>query len=310
MALLGIDVSNNNPGVDMAAAAQQGVEFCIAKASQGWAGGPGGWMDWTWQDVVTRARRAGIIPGGYHWALKGNGAQQAQQFVASLASEGGPAGFLCALDIEATSWTPGLDIDPALSVDPSTVDEFLAEWDQLAPGHPIFLYGASWYHDGYMHAGARWPDRPLWWANYPGGYAGPIERTWPAAAYLSMAPGFGGWTSAVIRQFTSSAIAGGVEVDADVCQLTREQLLTYTAPPGASPGKDWFDMATQADLVAAVRQVLNEGTGKGQTGWAGTNQALLAIVQANVNTLNEIQGELTAMRAAAVKAGLMPAPAK
>lgn len=136
MAILGIDVSNNNPGVDMAAAKAQGVGFVIAKCSQGWAGGPGGWMDWTWVDVVTRAKASGLLPGAYHWPLKGNGAAQAQLFVQSLQRAGGPGGFLCALDIEATTW------DPSLNVDPATINDFLATWDRLTNKQPIILYGA------------------------------------------------------------------------------------------------------------------------------------------------------------------------
>ena len=54
------------------------------------------------------------------------------------------------------------------------------------------------------------------------------------------------------------------------------------------PNWDWFEMATEKQLEDAVRKVLNEGTGKGQTNWARTNQAILAGVQQCVNLLTRI----------------------
>lgn len=57
-----------------------------------------------------------------------------------------------------------------------------------------------------------------------------------------------------------------------------------------------------------VRQVLNEGTGRGQTSWAGTNKAVLAGVQANHNRLNAIRAaQLTPDEFAAAVAARLPA---
>lgn len=258
-AILGMDLSNNNPGVNMAAARAQGVGFCIAKCSQGWAGGPGGWMDWTWVDVVTRARAAGMLAGAYHWPLKGNGAAQAQYFVQSLQRAGGPKGFVCAIDLEETVW------NPALNVDPPTVDDFLAEWDVLTGKQPILLYGASWYHDGYMHADDRWPSRPLWWAGYTG-----VAPMSPVASVGSVTPGFmnpfGGWSSYAVRQFTDNIVVpaqagGSMEVDGNVTYLTPAQLLAFTAPPGKPSPSGEFVMdaeakAAIADLKTTVQQLV------------------------------------------------------
>lgn len=239
MVLLGIDIYNGTPPLDWPQARRQGVQFVIAKASQGWPDGPGGWHDWTWPDIVTHAKAAGIIPGGYHWALKGHGAAQAQHFVQSLKRAGGPHGFLCAVDIERNDW------DQSLNVDPQTIDDFLTEWDRLTSKQPILLYGASWYHDGYLHAGARWPHRPLWWAGYTD-VAGPIEHCGGAVTPGWMQP-FGGWTSYTIRQFTSSATVGGVNVDGNVCYLTLPELQALTAPP-----TEEFTMDAQAKAAFAA----------------------------------------------------------
>lgn len=55
--------------------------------------------------------------------------------------------------------------------------------------------------------------------------------------------------------------------------------------------KDDFDMDDN-HFKSLVRQVLNEGTGKGQSAWAGTNKATLATVQANYNRVRQIDAKL------------------
>jgi hypothetical protein len=44
----------------------------------------------------------------------------------------------------------------------------------------------------------------------------------------------------------------------------------FQAQSGSAGEGDWFDMATQADLEAAVRKVLNEATPGGQQNWAAS----------------------------------------
>jgi hypothetical protein len=75
-----------------------------------------------------------------------------------------------------------------------------------------------------------------------------------------------------------------------------------------SSDRDWFDMATQADLEAVVRRVLNEGTAKGQHDWAGTSKQQLALEQTNYNqlaaltsTVGAIADELGTPQAAAAE---------
>lgn len=45
-------------------------------------------------------------------------------------------------------------------------------------------------------------------------------------------------------------------------------------------------------VESTVRRVLNEGTGRGQSSWAGTSAATLATAQAGINLLNSIRGAL------------------
>lgn len=52
--------------------------------------------------------------------------------------------------------------------------------------------------------------------------------------------------------------------------------------------KEWDEMATREEIKQAVREVLNEGTVKGQTNWAGTNKAMASTVQEIVNDTRRI----------------------
>ena len=56
---------------------------------------------------------------------------------------------------------------------------------------------------------------------------------------------------------------------------------------------DWFDMATQKDLEASLRKVLNEGTGTGQASWASTNKSILSGVQQLYNMVNGLKTQST-----------------
>lgn len=62
--------------------------------------------------------------------------------------------------------------------------------------------------------------------------------------------------------------------------------------------QDWFDMATLDDLKNAVRGVLNEGTGPGQTSWAGTNQAILGALQSLYNSNNVNNANIVGIKSA------------
>lgn len=56
-------------------------------------------------------------------------------------------------------------------------------------------------------------------------------------------------------------------------------------------------MATKDEIKAALREVLNEGTGGGQKNWAGTSKATLATAQGNSNKLNAVMAAVNALDA-------------
>lgn len=63
---------------------------------------------------------------------------------------------------------------------------------------------------------------------------------------------------------------------------------------GGGDPLDWLDMASIEDVKNAVRAVLNEGTGEGQTTWADTSKA----------TLGDLHKTFNAVQAVATKVGL------
>lgn len=225
--VLGIDIYNGNSDYyDFNAAARDGIGYVIHKASQGWINGPGGWMDWKMVGALSRARSAGHVIGGYHWMLKGNGAAQAQNFVASLQRLGGPEGMLAAIDFERNDWNTDLNPDTA------TLTDFIIEWERLTNGQPILIYNAYWYHVGILNAGAGpWSNHPLWVASYL-----PNGPTPANALAQQVTPGyfypFGGWQQYTIRQYSSTAYVSGQQSDVDIFYGTRDDLLALTRPGG------------------------------------------------------------------------------
>lgn len=57
------------------------------------------------------------------------------------------------------------------------------------------------------------------------------------------------------------------------------------------------DDVTPDEIRTAVLSALNTGTGKGQTGWAATNAAILAIVQGLVNQTTALAAKIDALAA-------------
>lgn len=69
---------------------------------------------------------------------------------------------------------------------------------------------------------------------------------------------------------------------------------TFDTSPfyGGTKPKEWDEMATKDEIKQAMREVLNEGTGKGQKNWAGTSKEQLAVAQGNRNLLQKIADAL------------------
>jgi hypothetical protein len=252
--LLGIDIFNgNSDAYDMAKVKAEGISFVIHKASQGYIGGPGGWQDWKFVGAMNRAKAAGIpVLGGYHWLLKGLGAKQAQNFLASMQRIGGPHGMLCAVDVERNDW------NLALNPDAETLREFLAEWDKISGGQPMVIYSADWYWGPYMGEPKDFVGRPLWWAgyymrNYPVPIGQLIGDVTPG--YFSA---FGGWTS--------NGVVSGQGSDCDIFFGTLDDLKKLTVPKGVVAPKPAPVPVPKATVNVKAIQVAVHATADGNWG--------------------------------------------
>lgn len=223
---LGVDCAHVNGKVlNGAAAQQQRMSFAIAKASQGTH-----YEDAFLDNNVAQARAHGMLPGAYHFLERGNGAAQADHFLAALAKVGGPQGLVCCVDVELQNSTTG----PRLA----DVTAFRNRWESKVGKGRLMLYTGAWYWNGHLGNPTAHGDLPLWVSAYVTGHGDP----W--SIVKAVTPGyfrpFGGWKGYAVRQFSSSASIGGISpADADVCfdmaVLRKIAGLTTTPTPPAKP---------------------------------------------------------------------------
>lgn len=219
MSALGVDVSHyqGDNGAPIAQVAAAGGTFVIAQATVGQT-----FNDPAYPTNAKRIQTAGLIGGAYHFLTGGNGASQADHFRSVI---GNPDGLLCAVDVESNRL--GADAEYA------DVKAFVKRFNQLAPGHPLFIYTANWYWGskqfGNPDAGAL--NCPLWNARYTGA-KGPLGSITPAANFRA---GFGGWERATIVQFTSSTTIGNGRIDADLFDGPSVLLSSFTRKPVVPP---------------------------------------------------------------------------
>lgn len=265
--LYGVDVHDGyQAGLSFPTLARQGYTFAAVKLTQGT-----GYARDLGDDWVRAARAAGLIPGGYHWLTAGNGAAQARWFHAKVVESGGPDGMLIQLDCE----------DNAGYAD---VLDWRDEWNRLTGGHPFLVYTGAWWWQPRGWSGTTVTPH-LWHSHYltadadtvpddPAAFAARIPASW-------WVPGYGGWPTATVLQFTSKGDAGGLgnKVDLNVTRMTREQLLALTHPAGAAASTGDDDMASVADTITYEIRPWTAGTLQATGRIEAQLTALLAVVE-------------------------------
>jgi hypothetical protein len=260
--LYGVDIHGTyQRGISFPTLRAQGYTFAAVKASEGTGFVGPQFLAW-----IPQIRAAGLIPGAYHWIKRGNGAQQAQFFYNLVRQVGGPEGMLIQLDCED---------DATLS----DVDAWAAEWRRLSGNHPFLIYSGAWWW------GARGWDGThitpyLWHSHYltadtdtipdnPAEFAARVPASW-------WVPGYGGWSTTTLLQFTSQGDAGslGNNVDLNVYRGTREQLLGLTRAPSSEAIMDYAQY--DRDRVSAA----SDNTAKLLVAVAGLNVKLDTMLNA------------------------------
>lgn len=258
MTALGVDLFNGNskgynaPQTLTELRAAGGKPFITHKGSQGWAGGPGGWIDWVMQDAVSRFRAAGCDRiSVYHWALKGNGDAQADLACRAADLAGGRNRVPIDIDYERNDWNQGLNPDW-----PTLVD--IVNGVRRRGGTIKSIYAAPWYTDG-PYPGTFIRDHtlaPIWWAGYDGNVSGqPIGTAWRDVTPNWMPP-WDGYTAYDFRQFSSDVRVAGNGSDVDISFLPEnvldQKFLVAHAPPPPPPAPSGYHRFDGYPLLSAT----------------------------------------------------------
>ncbi len=212
MVLFGIDVSHYQVGLDLSRVAAEGLQFVIAKVSEGAA-----LSDPTWPAFRDGARQHGLDLGGYHYITAEPPSQQAARCRATL----GELSIPVALDWEtgSGSWA-----------------NFVAVLDAFrSAGMRVFLaYCPQWYWAQHGSPDMHATGLPLWSSRYvPGGPATP-ERLY-GQVQPQQWTGYGGLATALL-QYTDRASVAGTTTDCSAFLGTQEQLHTLFTGAPPNPG--------------------------------------------------------------------------
>jgi len=235
-----LDISHHQGDFNIARAVGEGYSAVICKATEGST-----YHDERFLGYITQVRAEAAIPGAYHFLRGGSGSGQARIFHQRVVAAGGPSGMLCACDNEQdATW--------------ETTRDFFAEWERLTGGHPLIMYSGAWW---WIPRG--WPGRTLtpylWHSHYLIGTPNCGSSLYAKVPASWWTPGYGGWSTATLLQFSSSGQVAGKLVDVNAFRGSLEELRALSRHDGgAEMGKD---MAGEiADWAAA--HVENPATGQ------------------------------------------------
>jgi lysozyme len=174
--ILGCDVSSWQPAVDWDLLRSKGVEFAIAKASQGSYA-----HDRLLASHLTGANKAGMISAAYHWCDPlSKDIEQADFFIKAI--HGLPVSFL-AVDMEQhwADWQEWSLHTIQKVIDPERISEsarVVAERLRQQSGLPVVIYSRVSFIEQYAQPVLSWiTDYPLWLAQYPYG-ATRVKCSW------------------------------------------------------------------------------------------------------------------------------------
>lgn len=238
----GLDVSHWNPDVDFGRAAELGVRFVIAKASQGLS-----MRDDYFLLHTGRARAAGIEVGAYHFFdYRKDGRRQARHFLATLRSTTGLSGLLpLVIDVETL---PSLG-KPNKTKARARLHALLDELYRQTGRYPM-IYTSRHMWQQVVGAPLGFGDYPLWVA------------CWKCDT-VHLPRGWSGWRFWQFGQFRFGSglpkLDGNVYV-ADTARLRRERQRGMAL----AGGDEWARSSrTSADLRGyqgkEVRVALDDG---------------------------------------------------
>lgn len=204
----GIDVSRYQAGLSLADAKAQGVEFVIAKASEGQ-----GWHDPNFADFRKQAQDNGLLFAAYHF-LRDDSPVEAQ--ARNVLSAVGPE-VPVILDVE-----PGtLNSRPNMK----HVRQFVLAAADLGMSVSNLLYIPEWYWKQLGEPSLAGWD--LWQSRYGNNPTGPLQRLYPGDDSPFWV--FGDSAAVAVLQYGSYAKIEGFSgvVDANATKNTRQELTEF-----------------------------------------------------------------------------------
>lgn len=154
--MLGVDISNHQGDVDLAAVAAHGISFAFMKASEGVY-----FTDHTFARNWVNARAAGLVRGAYHFARpsKSNPKAEAAYFLSVVENAGGlEPGDLLVLDMEDAGVPEDKDLTNLVLI-------FLLEVEAVTGVAPL-VYSGWWYLEPHIPDIGRLDGYKLWLASY------------------------------------------------------------------------------------------------------------------------------------------------
>jgi lysozyme len=210
-----IDISDYQESFEVRRAVAEGYSGVLMKATEGST-----WRARTFDTFAEQTLSAGAVPGAYHYLRAGDGRLQCEVFFERIRDHGGPDGWMAACDNESdASW--------------STTQAFFQRWRELAGDHPLMVYSGNWWWSRRGWPGSSltpflWDSRYVDGAGYGSVLYGRVPDSWWSARY-------GGWGTATILQFSSSAWVAGREIDVNAFRGSVDELralLTRGGPSG------------------------------------------------------------------------------
>lgn len=233
--IFGVDTSGAT--VDWAKVKAAGIAFAIVKATEG-----NGFVQSTLAANLKGMRAAGLVPGVYHFLISGKYVSGAAQCDYFLSKVGDVSDLIVALDVE---------VEPHLAIQPDfpEVRDFVDRFHQKYPNHPVLIYSGAWY---WASSGFGNPDGHLLGPLWDSKYVSIPQHVPPATIYRSVpasywSPGYGGWPTSTLLQFTAWPSVDGVAgaCDASAFLGTVDQLRRLLIDPSIP------DTATEDPNMAA-----------------------------------------------------------
>jgi lysozyme len=272
MSVSGIDVSDYQGAVDWPAAARAGVQFALAKATEGET-----FVARTFAANWTTMQDAGIIRGAYHFFRPLDDPRvQAELFLQTVLL--GQADLPAALDLEARD-----------GVDPGAFVVGAGQWLDIvktATGRPPLIYTSPGFW-GTLGAPRGFSDYPLWIADY--------DRSFPEIPR--------GWATYTLWQYTATGSVGGVtgNVDLDVFNGSAADLTAFVERAQLPSGRRVSDdFVYEGDIGPEVKEIqtllrghgLDPGSADGVFG-PRTKAAVIVFQRTNNLVVDGIVGPQT-----------------